>query len=648
MSKRKKKTTNKKVVTKEVPFVTTSPAANSSSTSSSIQGSSMPSGTATSMSQQSMSWPAPDNWHLQGHDAAKKVALEYIVAASQYLSEQDVARKMELANKMTSTVESMIHGLQIGTEAGELLQQKIRMGDEAAKINMANLKQTLQSLANTVWIHNFVALRGAPGLQIRMIDGKLVGRTVRAVGIPLKDDGIPLPEGVDPNSLWLSNQPAENTQAMPMQEAPEDQMGAETLDEETPVDDMDEESGEFPEEEAPTDEMESEEEPMDEEELPPEEESPDEEAAVTEEPDDNVIPEDEEVEGIQDEEEATPEGEQILEDYIEPEGETEEEIPEGETEEEVPEEEPVEGEETEEEFPEETEEEGMDETADEEEPTTDEEEIVEEEPEEDVEEELPEEEPEGEYEESEGEPDEESVEEEPTEEETTEEPEEEESDLEDQIDRETSGESEEEPVDEETTEEDPDEEETQYCIWCDREVTQDDIDTCENEDCPFKRDKGNIEEEPVEEEEKKHYVLMDHDTHDDCEKYDFKSSEFTGLTIKYCKTCDKCLHYAFDQDTWTSADALKWVNKKLSTDKLKKKSVEEELIEGLYNKWIVEAGNSRDTEDKTADEDNIEEKQIELSGDEIKSALEKALSDSPLTKELQKLKDDLKWIVPRK
>lgn len=625
----KKPITRKKTVEKEVPFVSVS----NSSTVPQNPSNPMNNGDsmvpATSMNNQSMSWPAPDNWHIQGADAAKRVALEYIVTASQYLQEQDTARKIELATKMTSVCESMIHGLQIGTEAAENIQAKIRSGDEAAKINLANLKATLKSLATTVWIHNYVALRGAPGIQIRLIDGQLVGRCVRATGLPLSDNGIQLEPGVDPNSLWLDAQPSQVQQALPIQAppeeepvAPEGEIPAETMDEEPPAEEAGEEE-DFIEGEAPiSDEEGIEEEPG--EEIPGEEEMPEEEAD---------------------------DGEEMLGELT---GQEEEELPEeyqvG-SEEEMPDEEVGSDEELPEEY----------QIEDDNEPTGDEE-IVEEEATEDIpDEEIPD------GEEMEEIPEDESMEDD-TGMEERDEPEDLDEDMEEGSVVEQDGEDlQEEPVEEEGT---------IYCINCDRDVTEEDIANCNEPGCPFAQvedteevveDTSDAEEEPSDEEsdgesedqvaeepeeeetsdeeepedkkENKHYVLIDQDDHSDCEKYIFQSNEFTGLSIAYCKSCDKALHYEFDQDTWSSDDAMKWVHKKAKEDRIKKKSPEESVIEQLMNKWDAD-----DTEIKSIDNQD-EEDVVDLDFDVLESVISKSIEESGLQDDMKNLRHNLKNIT---
>jgi hypothetical protein len=499
----------------------------------------------------SMAWPAPENWHLQGHDAAKKVALEYIVTVSQYLQEQEAARKLEMGSKMTSIVESMINGLNIATQAAELMQQKVRSGDQSSVININILKQTLKNLAQTVWIHNFVALRGAPGLQIRFVDGQLVGRIVRSTGLQMRDDGIMLEPGVDPNSLWLDNQMSAQAQALPVTSPVEEQIPSEAQPpseptEGLPTDVPPTEEPLPPEAPPPTEEAPEEEVPVDEEGNPIEEEEPEEEVPVEEE----EVPVDEEGNPIEEEgEEEVPEEEEVpvdeegnpIEEEEEETGDIPEDVDTG-GDESVPVESEEEGEGEDEEVP--------DEYLDEEEAPEEyetEEEVPEEEQEDLAEEELAEEDA-----------------------------------VEDEAEEEADEEAEAGP--EEGDEEDEDEE-TRYCIMCDREVTEADIAECQHPDCPFKQEiiEGPA---PEEEEELKHYVLIDIGNHSKCDCVPLVVKDFTGVEIEYCRTCNKAISYSFEQKSWTPKEAKVWVEKNLRGEKLTTKSTEGDLIEGLIEKWL--------------------------------------------------------------
>lgn len=609
-----KKTTKKKIVQKDA-YVTTS---TSDTSLSSVPSTSQQNFPSTTISQQSMAWPAAENWHLQGNDAAKKVALEYIVTVSQYLHEQDVARKLELANRMNSIVESLINGISIGTEAAELLQTKIRTGDQSAAVNIANLKQTLQKVANTIWIHNFVALRGAPGLQIRLIDSQMVGRCVRSTEIALRDDGIALAPGVDPNSLWLDNQTSGQGEALPNVAPTEDVPPEEQpLEEESPDDSslIDEATSEETPEIAEEELAEQEESPIPTEESETEEIDTEEETEIPEEEEDEVEAQSADV-NVSDDTEPSPQSSD--EEYAEEEIEDLNESPEEDIGDNVGEAD-IEGSElptqeieettTEEEFPSEDEE--IDGLEDEPPLPSD----IEEEP---VSEETSEDEP---IEEETAEATEEEIEDidEPPVDETDEEEIEADSNVQDFDEEEA------EIPDEET-------EETFYCIMCDRDVTQEDIDECDNPNCPFKAElPEETEEKSLQDKVEKHFIIVDNDDHANCETIHLAVKDFSGLNVCFCRSCNKAIEYAFDQDTWTSEQAKAWMQKKLKKDRIKLKSPEEAIVEKLLEHF------------KTQEVETKESEEIEIELKDLESMVNAVLNKH--TAHIRELRDELHFII---
>jgi hypothetical protein len=202
-------------------------------------------------------------------------------------------------------------------------------------------------------------------------------------------------------------------------------------------------------------------------------------------------------------------------------------------------------------------------------------------PEEEYEEEAPEEEYE---EEPEGE---EIPEEEVSEEEIDEEAPEEEEEPEEISD---------EMASEEEPEEEP-EEELRYCIYCDQEVTPEEIEACQEEKCPFKSQapeeaEETEEEEPEEEEETyKHFVLLDHGDHDNHNVVNLTFKEYTGIDGAFCTTCQKLVSCEFDSDSWDSDQIKTWVKKQMKKREIVEKSpvqLVQEVLDEIPDDELVE------------------------------------------------------------
>jgi hypothetical protein len=506
------------------------------------------------------SWPSPKMWYQQGSEIAKKAYNEYLNALNLYMNcpPDQFERKMEEAGKMNALIQSMVQGLSIALEGAEDIQRRTRAGDTAAPIEMNTVKNTMEKMLKTIWVHNTAAASAKmAGLEVKLLESQMVSRISKAIGVTLTDYGIQLQSAEDADTIWMEEpeMPPEiaglQQEDVSAEETPMTEGEEAIAPEEAPVEDdiIRDENGnpigaDMPsdaevetEEGMPMEDVDTvaEEEPIDEEvidEEVPEGEAMDEELADEE----GEIPPDEE---LADEGEVPPEEEfPNDEEPIEEEGFAEEEdIPEEDTEEFPNDEEPI----AEEGF---ADEEPLEEMADEEEipeeEVTEEEEPVDEE--EVVEEEVPEEEV-----------------------------------------------PEEEVPEEEAIEEIPDEEEEDsiYCIMCDQYVTPDEIAACEEENCPFKNVIGNnikdvtTVEEPVEEDIQKHFVLLDQEDHADHKVYGFTVKDFTGAEGEYCLDCGKAISYAFEQKTWSSEDAKKWVQKQYKIAKEKDKPAEAIIQESL-------------------------------------------------------------------
>jgi hypothetical protein len=495
-------------------------------------------------------------WYQQGSEIAKKAYNEYLNALNQYMNcpPDQFEHKMEEAGKMNALIQSMVQGLSIGLEGAEDIQRRTRAGDTAAPIEMNTVKNTMEKMLKTIWVHNTAAASAKmAGLEVKLLESQMVSRISKAIGVPLTDYGIQLQSAEDADTIWMEEP-----------EMPPEVMGLQQEDvaaEETPMTEgeeavtPEEEEVAVPPEEAPAEDdiirdengnpigadMPSDAEVETEEGMPMEDvDTVAEEEPIEEEIIDEEVPE----EKVMDEEIADEEGEIPIDEELADEGEapTEEEFPNDEEpidEEGFVDEEAV-PEETVDEFPEDTEpvaEEGFAEEAPLEEMADGEEVPAEEEV---VDEEVPEEE---------------VVEEEPTEE----------------------------------IEEIPDEEEEEslYCIMCDQYVTPDEIAACEEENCPFRNVVGNaveeepVEEVPIEEDIQKHFVLLDQEDHSEHKVYGFTVKEFTGAEGEYCLDCGKAVSYSFEQKTWSSEDAKKWVQKQNKVIKVKEKTAEVIIQESL-------------------------------------------------------------------
>jgi hypothetical protein len=599
---KKNKTTKTKIVTKDV-------AASTVPVSISDYSSPLPSVSVvqTPPNKQGISspysigyWPAAPMWPQQSKEAAKKVYYEYINALNQYMNtpEDQSEHKLELAGKMNDIIVSMVQGLEIGTRSAEEDVIGARTGNQASVLNLDLTRDTIEKLLKTIWVHNTAAYRGKfAGLEVKLIDSQLSGRVNRALSVNANDMGIPLQSADEADTLWMDNPEG----IVPSYEEP--MVG----DEEVLPEDEVSPDGEVP--------MEGEEEGLDplvDEELPVDENGePAAEVDENGEPiTDEEVPVDENGEPIEEEFPLDENGEPILEEEVPEEEMLEEGLPD----EEVPLDEngaPIEEEGYGEEEGPIEEEEVLPEGADSGLPEEGQEEEIDIDGEPIAEEEFPGEESEGE----------------------------------------------ETPVEEEEL---PDEDETVYCIVCDREVSLADIEACENPDCPFVQeeteeeapeepsDEIETEEEPseegpkktkiveetkpsgekktvIEEEKKeKHFLLLDHEDHCECQVYNFIVKDFSGVEGEYCLTCQKAISYSFDQNEWASEDAKVWVRKQFKQQKIKNKSAEEivqksleQIPEDALKGWLYKG-----------DPEPPQDKEIDLDSLEIKSVLRDVISDA--------------------
>jgi hypothetical protein len=145
------------------------------------------------------------------------------------------------------------------------------------------------------------------------------------------------------------------------------------------------------------------------------------------------------------------------------------------------------------------------------------------------------------------------------------------------------------PTDESSNQDFPnDDPELIYCPECDRDVTQADIDACEEPYCPFKQKELPDDTSEQDIAQKKHYIITDHDDHCDCDVHQIQIKGFTGIEGEYCLTHQKLIHYTFDQDQFTPEQAKAWVQKQFKANKIKNKTAEEIVIEKIDSLTDVE------------------------------------------------------------
>jgi hypothetical protein len=604
-------------------------------------------------------WPAPNLWYAQGKQAAKKAYFEYTNTVNAYLTtpEDQSEKKLEMAGKLNGLIVSMIQGVSMGTEAVEGLAKKVRIGDQAAVIEKEVITDTLSRILKVIGVHNQAADSGKfAGFEIKALEPGIKGRVARVTDLPVTEVGIKLLSADEANTIWaedtmddtivpsseatIDDEQIEDIpgDAMPSTDSAQDAfintpdgqdssvVQTDNANEDVPIEDIEEEP-----EDAVTPEI-----PF--EDIPPDGTEP-------KLPTENIVADDtvpEEIpEESMDETENTDEEEldmggpnfelkKAWVDFIDQDPEVAAQLLEVASSEappeEVPEEAPME-EPTEEITEEAPVEEAPEDMSIEEAPPEDEEIDIEDEPIEEVsEEEVPEEEA----------PTEETTEEVPEEEAPTEETTEEvpEEEVVEEI-------PEEEVVEEEAPEEIPEDSEdddTIYCIVCDRDVTQADIDACDNEDCPFKQAEETVEEVPVEEEGiEKHFIMLDHDDHSECKTYNIKIKDFTGVDGEFCSSCGKMVSYSFDQETWKSDDAAQWVKKQFKNHKLKTKSAEQIVAENIdkipdavLKGWALEGV------EKNADEVDIDP---DMFGEVLEDVFQRAYDRNvgPLEKRLKNL-----------
>lgn len=573
-------------------------------------------GTSTGIT---MGWPSPALFYQQGKDAAKKIYTEYLNTVNQYQNDEtkEYEPRMQAAGKMNSLIQSMIQGVALGTEAAESIQQRLRTGDESARIEMEVVKDTLSKLLKTIWVHNTAAKSGKfAGLEVKLLEPSLTTRVRQSTGLETTDYGIALNSEEEADTIWV-DQMMPSEQVPFLEEKPVDELGqvsaeGEPTDEDTALNDatLDPQM----EEEIPNGSEESPLPPTEEEDVVNPEDIFSEDATTEEVPiDENGNPIEEEI--------PTNEGEVVDEEVsLDENGNPIEEIP------------------------------------------TNEGEVVEQ-PQEDIEEPVDEEGlplptgPEGTYTREDlikygemimGEMG--STEEEP--------PVENEGQLGDVPSNE--GEVIETPEEEIPTTDDtteiPEDDETIYCIVCDREVDKNDIANCEREDCPFKDQKKEEDVIEVEDDEEinpdenwfdkkkepdkkdKHYVMMDSNDHSNHNVKAIIIKEFTDLEGDYCLDCQKTVSFNFDQKTWSSEDAKNWVNKHIKNNEIKNKSPEkiiqetiDKIPETVLKEWVEEKTEVKDSVDFLPD--NVEE----IISNVIGRCLNDKFNNSPLAKRLKDL-----------
>jgi|GEM_PF-3854052 len=523
-------------------------------------------------------WPAANLWYAQGKDSAKKLYFSYLNVLNQYVNcpEDQPDRRIQLAGEMNGLIVSLIQGITIALEAIEIAARRARTGDQAGKLEKAVIEDTLDRMLKMLWVHNKGADSGQfPSLEVKLIESSVTGRIKRASSdLNVTDVGVPILTEQEADALWADTplQPPIDASATGMSVSPEQSSEGTLMGDENVI----------PDDQAP---------------------SPENEAAneFTPKPTDNIAPDDtleieepeetSEQEVVEDPSIATfdqlqqPENEELdmsgpnqdlkikwvafIDENPELAAEMFDKAKMISTGEEEPEEDMYEEESSEEELPEEDNE------------------I----PEEGIEEEVPEED----YldlADEEGEP-EEIPEEEPSEEEIPEE--------------------EEQPTEEEV----PEEEELTYCIECDRDVNQEDIDACDNPRCPFKQteEEEEIPEEIPEEKgfddiETKHLILVDHNDHSHCRTYDLNFPDFPGAECKFCLDHEVATAYSFEKKGWSQEDAKNWIQKQFKLDKEKNKSPEEIVSENIDNidditlkAWL---GNAPPEEDEVDTESLVE------------------------------------------
>ena len=572
-----------------------------------------------------MYWPSSATFYQQGKDLAKKAYNEYLNSVNQYLNStpEQYDQKMQQAGKMNSTIQSFVQGINIGTDAAENIDKRIRTGDQAALIEIEAVKDTLSKMLKTIWVHNTVAKTGKHvGLEVKLIDPQLATRLNQATKLETTDYGIPLGNDAEADTIWVDATMPSETAPITTEQPVSDEEGSPDIATEEIV--PPEEGADLVEQPLKTDEL-----PVDTgEEIPVEAE---EEAPIEEE-----LPTEEELTEDLSSKKVEGDPQFATFDQLKNEGEApiEEETPIEET---VSEEMPIESEED---------------IPIKEEVSVDEEEITEEVDEDGLP--LPTG-PEGTYTKEDllkyGDMLTESLSSEEEEGISTDE-------------EEMPNEEEEESTDEESSVDE--EEESVYCIVCDQEVTPDEIEMCEREDCPFKKDipledeeeeetedelpveMEDEEELPVEideEDEKKkgleletkpekHYIMMDHKDHSDHNVKEIIVKEFTGLEGEYCLDCQKTISFSFEQKTWSSEDARSWISKHIKSNEIKNKSSEEIILENLDK--IPETVLKEWVETKK-DEEVVEEK-LDVSIEDI----EKMLTGGAIEKMLENVFEPIK------
>jgi hypothetical protein len=567
-------------------------------------------------------WPSPNQWHTHGKEAAKKAWIEYLNAANQYQSEEGPERKMELAGRMNIAVTSVTQGLQIGTEAAEQVQQRVRQGDQAAVLEKEQIKDIITKLLKLLWVHNTSAKSGKhAGLEVKPMDSQLTGRLTRAAQIPCDDFGLSLQAGEDPDAIFASEY---NAQPSPEQMQQAQDQAAQTAGEQTPptMEEQGAEQAPAEQEQAPPQEVAGQQ--LTEEQVPPQETPQPSEQAQQE-----AAQQDIPIEDFPSPDEQQAQEQNTLDNMVGGQAPPEEEQP-------------------------------VEETPEEELPPTDEEDA-------EAQEEI------GEAAESQDEADVERQEAEQAKDEATQQ-EAEAQNAEEQADEESSEAAEEtgealegeEPKDEEVeegeapseeeaegdVEDEEDDEEPIYCIECDREVDEEDIQNCTNPRCPFResaetgdepfeeeapQEEEKTPEEPVEEEKKKHFVFITREDHSECNCKPFTVKQFDGVDGEYCLDHQVPVYYAFDQSIWTAKDAHKWTQKNTKSYNIQKKSATEIVYETIADlpdtviKQFIQSQKEeaisketpKDIEVKSVDEIDLDDGQLE---DAISSAFTQAFS----------------------
>ncbi len=509
-----------------------------------------------------MYWPAPNLWYQQGKEAAKRAYNEYLNATNQYLQcpPDQFERQMEMAGRMNSIIQSMVQGVAIGNEALEDINKRVRTGDQSALMEQGTVEDTLSKMLKTIWVHNTSAKGGKnAGLETKYLESQLTGRLNRISSLNTTDEGIALQSNDDADVIWAESLPSTTGSEVQL-----DENGNPVQDQNVQ---LDENGNPIQDEEVPLDEngnpIQSEDIPLDENGNPVQSED---------------VPLDENGNPVQGKETLVDENGNEIDLSTLSDQELEEllsQIDSGEVDENGN---PIQDQNAqldENGNPVQNEEVSLDENGN---PTQDQNIPLDENGNLIQNEDVPLDEN--------GEP----IQDEEVQLDENGNP------ISNKDEIPSNGEVDEDSV---------------YCPVCDKYVTEDEILDCQNEECPFLEDKNNlananenstpvsegenkdIENEKDKKKTEKHFIILDHDDHSNCEIKSFRARDYTGVKGEYCVTCKKTINYSFDQETWSSNDAKLWISKQFKKEHIEKKSAEEivretldKIPEDVIQKWI--------------------------------------------------------------